>query len=423
MCSAHFLKGDFYDYDTKGIRRLKPGVIQVFQVPKQRKSPRKRKIEPSSDTETASEIDDKNDRNRSVKVQASIEVPCTHLFSLETLTSICQVGKNKVFIFHTGFNDFDHFMKTLTFLVPDLNRLNINYYDKRAKHYTAITEFMESDQSSNSDEETESEDESRGTQIIRDQKFKLEDEFLMVLMKLWMGLKHLDLACRFQCSVGTVSRICTSWINFLYLRLGSLQIWPSRDVILQSAPGDFRREYPNTIAIIDCVELKVQTPSARQCQSQTYSHYKSTNTFKCLVGTDARGSILFLSHLYTGRISDKEICHRSGFFDLLEKKLASGTIQKGDAIMADKGFMIEEELRKLGLQLNIPPFLKENPQFLEEENILTRSIAHHRIHIERAIGKIRNFSVLERKLPISMCGQINQIWCVCALLSNFQDPI
>lgn len=143
---------------------------------------------------------------------------------------------------------------------------------------------------------------------------------------------------------------------------------------------------------------------------------------KCLIGTDSRGSIIFLSHLYTGRISDKEIC-QSGFFDLLKQKITNGEIYPNDAIMADKGFTIEKELEEIGLSLNIPPFLRENPCFLEEENIQTRTIAHHRIHVERAIGKCRNFSIFDRKLPISLCGQINQIWSVCAVLSNFQNPV
>lgn len=179
---------------------------------------------------------------------------------------------------------------------------------------------MDSDYDTSSNEDTGSDNEGATYQSSRESRFKVEDEFLMVTMRLWMGLKHMDLACRFKCSPATVSRIFTSWINFLYLRLGSLNIWPHREIIIRNATDEFRKQYPNTIAIIDCVELKIETPSSRKRQSQTYSNYKSTNTFKCLVGTDSRGSIMFVSHLYTGRISDKEICQRSGFFDLLQKK-------------------------------------------------------------------------------------------------------
>lgn len=56
--------------------------------------------------------------------------------------------------------------------------------------------------------------------------------------------------------------------------------------------------------------------------------------------------------------------------------------------MADKGFDIEDGLKKLGLNLNIPPFLGEEPKFNESDVIKTQTIAQHRIHVERAIGNV-----------------------------------
>ena len=48
-----------------------------------------------------------------------------------------------------------------------------------------------------------------------------------------------------------------------------------------------------------------------------------------------------------------------------------------------------------------------------------RSIAHLRIHVERAIGRIKNFTILTGKLPISMTRIADQIVSVCTFLSNF----
>jgi hypothetical protein len=44
--------------------------------------------------------------------------------------------------------------------------------------------------------------------------------------------------------------------------------------------------------------------------------YKSTTTLKSLVVTDPRGSVIFVSDLFSGSISDNEICHKSGFYVL-----------------------------------------------------------------------------------------------------------
>ena len=73
--------------------------------------------------------------------------------------------------------------------------------------------------------------------------------------------------------------------------------------------------------------------------------------------------------------------------------------------------------------MNIPPFLKEKPQFNKNEVIRTQTIAKHRIHVERAIGKVRNFLIFNTRIPISSLGTINQLWTVCCLLSNFMHPV
>ena len=89
------------------------------------------------------------------------------------------------------------------------------------------------------------------------------------------------------------------------------------------------------------------------------------------------GGFMFVSQLYTGSISDKQIVSRSGFLDLLSRKKEVSEILEGYSIMADKGFHIGGDLQKIGLQLNIPPFLKEKPQPDESEVIRTQTIAKH----------------------------------------------
>ena len=136
------------------------------------------------------------------------------------------------------------------------------------------------------------------------------------------------------------------------------------------------------------------------------------------------GGFMFISQLYTGSISDKQIVSRSGFLDLLSRKKEVSEIFEGDSIMADnKGFDIGGDIQKIGLQLNIPPLLKEKPQFDESEVIRTQTKAKNRIHVERATGKVRRFLIFNSKLPISSLGTVNQLWTVCCLLSNFMDPI
>lgn len=75
-----------------------------------------------------------------------------------------------------------------------------------------------------------------------------------------------------------------------------------------------------------------------------------------MVGVDSNGGFIFVSQLYTGSIPDKQIVIRSGFLEVLSQKKEVSEINDSDAIMADKGFNIEEDLNKIGLQLNISLF-------------------------------------------------------------------
>ena len=138
---------------------------------------------------------------------------------------------------------------------------------------------------------------------------------------------------------------------------------------------------------------------------------------------DPKGGILFVSQLYEGSISDKELVKRCGFLKVLERKMAAGEIMEGDAIMADKGFDIADDLSKLKMKMNIPPFLKDKVGFGEDDVIKTQTIAQHRIHVERAICKVRRNKIFHSIVLVTMFGSINQIWTVACLMSNFQNPI
>lgn len=125
----------------------------------------------------------------------------------------------------------------------------------------------------------------------------------------------------------------------------------------------------------------------------------------------------------SGLFQTNRIVLRSGFLDTLKAKLYTGKLLKGDTIMADKGFDIENDLKRLGLCLNITPFLKERIGFDEGDVNRTQTIPRHRILIERVIGKVRRFTLFQREIPVSMFGSIGQIWSVACFLSNFQNPV
>jgi len=162
----------------------------------------------------------------------------------------------------------------------------------------------------------------------------------MVLCKLRNNFDTIDLGYRFGISQPDVSVLFNSWINYMFFCLADIPIWPHRNIIQSKMPEMYKHDFPTTISIIDCTEIKIQKPSSLKVQSQCYSDYKSTTTLKAIVACDSLGSVLFSSALFTGSMSDKEIFERSGLKKQLQCLIQCGYMLLGDGIMADKGFNI-----------------------------------------------------------------------------------
>ena len=58
-----------------------------------------------------------------------------------------------------------------------------------------------------------------------------------------------------------------------------------------------------------------------------------------------------------------------------------------------------------------------------DEEDETRQIASVCIHVEKAIERMKNFNILRQIIPNTMAEDINKIWKVCAILTNFKGPL
>ncbi|XP_062609017.1 uncharacterized protein LOC134270785 [Saccostrea cucullata] len=248
----------------------------------------------------------------------------------------------------------------------------------------------------------------------RPRRLRIIDEFFLVLLRLRLGLLLEDLANRFNVSVSTCSKIFNLWIDFLFVQLQPLIMWPSRDTINATMPISFKRKFSNCRVIVDCTEVFVQTPSSLANKSLMYSDYKSHMTFKGLIGISPAGVTTFVSDLWGGSISDKQLTKKCGILHLCEV---------GDAIMADKGFVISDLTTPKGIHLIIPPFKKKNHQMSRNDVLLTRDIARLRIHVERQMERIKNFHIFEGVMHISMASQCSKIWKICVALTNLLPPL
>ncbi|XP_064469823.1 uncharacterized protein LOC135384556 [Ornithodoros turicata] len=221
-----------------------------------------------------------------------------------------------------------------------------------------------------------------------------------------------EIARNFLISEGHFSRVFTTWINFLATALEKLTVLPSVEDLQTHLPKSFHG-FENTRLLLDATEVRIQKPSSLNAQRQTFSTYKHYNTYKAIVGCTPDGYIAFVSKLWSGSVSDNIVIETSGILDKL---------QPGDAIMVDKGFTF----RALppGITLYRPPYRHfHEPQMSSEDVAETRRVARARVHVERAIRRVKSFHILDRPFPIAMIDIAEQVFHVCCFLSNFRLPL
>ena len=242
--------------------------------------------------------------------------------------------------FYTGFPNYRSLMAFYKFLGPAVNCLS--YWDSEISGDVKLTQG-------------------------RNWSLPPTEEFFLVLVQLPVGLLEKDLTDRFGISVSTVSRICITCINFIYICLKDIPLWPTHGLVQAHMPKVFKDLYPTTRVIIDATEIFVETPGLPKLQQLTFSSYKNHNIFKALLGISPGGVVTFVSQLFPGSIPNKQLTLKNGLIKLLER---------GDSIMSDRGFDIQDELTPLGIRINIPSFLsKDKKQFEENEMVETRRIA------------------------------------------------
>jgi hypothetical protein len=248
--------------------------------------------------------------------------------------------------------------------------------------------------------------------VKMDPRFQLA----LTLMRLRQVSTHIDLSYRFKIGTKTVGNVFVTWIQFMYARFGVL-----RDRMNcprshhKPLPQSFRNPLLRNVRIvIDCTEFYIESSSDFKQQGNLYSSYKSRPTAKVLIGVAPCGAAMFVSEVFEGAISDREIVKQSGFVNHLVK---------GDVVLADRGFMIEDLLAKKGATLVIPPFLAKRKEFTNEELLRTKLIAKARIHVERFNERIKNNRILSGVLPHHLVPLLSQIVFVLCCIVNFQEPL
>uniref|UniRef100_A0A3B5MKN2 THAP-type domain-containing protein n=1 Tax=Xiphophorus couchianus TaxID=32473 RepID=A0A3B5MKN2_9TELE len=216
---------------------------------------------------------------------------------------------------------------------------------------------------------------------------------LLTLMKLRLNVSMLYLSYVFRVHYSTVAKTFSDVITFLNIKLvPSTVFWPERDQIKSTMPQLFKATYPDCVSILDCFEVLTEGPSYLETKTINSSHYKSHNTMKYLISVTPQGFINFISKGWAGRTSDRLVTESCGYLN---------NLAPGDAVLANKGFNIEDIVALRGARLIVPVITKGVKQLPHGEITEGKKLLSVRINMDRALGNLmQKYPILRSTFPI-----------------------
>lgn len=241
----------------------------------------------------------------------------------------------------------------------------------------------------------------------------VRDQVLMTLMTLKTNCDMGDLSHQFHVPQSLASKIMSHWLDRLEDFLRPLIPWLPRETLQAAVPAAFKKNFSNTTCIIDFIEILLQKPHNMDSKEESYNH-SSVTTVKYLVAVAPCGLVMFVSDTYSSRYSDKFITMDSGFLTYL---------RPGDEVMAYRDFTIKDLLVEKHVRLVIPPFTKSHVHLAGKQVTHACQIEDVRVHITRAIRRLKVYKILSQTVPLTMAPKIDQILRICAALVNLREDV
>ena len=76
-----------------------------------------------------------------------------------------------------------------------------------------------------------------------------------------------------------------------------------------------------------------------------------------------------------------------------------------------------------GVTLNMPAGLWGKSQYTGEEVAESRRISRARSHVERSIGRIKDYRILSNRVSVKLLPYLTKIFLVCSMLTTVQPVI
>ncbi|KAM5131773.1 uncharacterized protein ACMZJ9_018611 isoform 2-T2 [Mantella aurantiaca] len=262
--------------------------------------------------------------------------------------------------FYTGFDSYEHLADFLCFLTAD-QKLCAGKIRKRSE-------------------------------VGPQSALSLEDQLLLVLTRLRLGLLLQDLAFRFRVSESTVSRYWLNWTDLLHARLTQIPILYSAKYLELFEPKRTVQFQGLSCTVMDCTDLFFEVQA--KDRTKPSSTHPSRNHYI------RRGYAVASSN---------------GFITF------SSSLPFGIAIKVMDGKPQEEIVGGISPLLRFPAFMQNSPvQLTDQQQEMSRRV----LSVLSLIDKALNFRFLKCVYPQNMEAQVDRAWTICCYLAcMLHDPM
>lgn len=241
-----------------------------------------------------------------------------------------------------------------------------------------------------------------------------KDAVLLTFMKLYHNLSYLVIGVLFGIHQTTASDIFKTSLEILGAIFSRGIYWPEKESVMQiltKHSSGFR----DCRMVLDCIEIPLRKPEEMESKFLMYSSYESKYIAKVLVCETPGGHISYVSPAYCGRVSDTFVTKES---DLLGRCLPYIY-----SVMVDKGFLINELCLEHRIKLVRSPSLHNKQKLNRQEATKNQDIADARVHVERAIQRMKLFKILRDSFSIDLLLYIDDIIQIIAGLVNVSKSL
>ena len=102
-----------------------------------------------------------------------------------------------------------------------------------------------------------------------------------------------------------------------------------------------------------------------------------------------------------------------------------------DVVLVDRGFNIHDSIGLMCAEVKLPASTHGKKQLSKMDVDTPRQLARVRVHIERVIGVVRQYTILQSTLPVNfiMCSEkestsaIDKVILICCALCNCCESV